>query len=623
MNEQNNIKPKRDRIGIVLYLVYLALLAFSVVLVVKLVRIQVAFNPEPRIEKALTPASARKELESARGNIYDCNGKMLATTVQRYNIYMDCTVRKKEFARNSQTRDSLEKVWMGKAYALSERLAAEFPEHDAKWYYSEIRRGRANGEKFKRFGGLVDKQTFDRVRSFPLFREGSNKGGLITRKEDIVKKVRRYPYGSVGRRTIGFIRDENTGVGNRFVGIEGKMDSVLRGRSGVEWMRRSDEGYVQDFDSSYVAAVDGHDVRITLNIDYQEIADRALREQIKDDPDIEGGCLILMDVHTGAIRAMVNLLRDKHGRLEESYNLAIGRLGEPGSVFKISTLMTAMEDGYVHSLDDRIPANGGVIEGYKYAKDDHITDYVREHHTSMIPLTYCVQVSSNYAFRYLAINYYKDNPARFYDRIRRYKLADALDFDIEGCSRPSFIDPSNKKIWNKHDLGSVAMGYAISETPLHILNFYNAIAADGRMMKPYVIQSIEHDGKVIEQRYPTVLDTAICSAATAAEIRRGLEMVTSEGTAKVLADAACKVGGKTGTSRVALESGKYEESGKHKNQGTFVGYFPAEDPQYSIIAVVYSTLSTKSFYGGSIPARAVKTVVNDIYNIDPYWRTSL
>ena len=131
-----------------------ALLAFSVVLVVKLVRIQVAFKPELRIEKALTPASARKELESARGNIYDCNGKMLATTVQRYNIYMDCTVRKKEFARNSQTRDSLEKAWMGKAYALSDRLAVEFPEHDAKWYYSEIRRGRANGEKFKRFGGL-------------------------------------------------------------------------------------------------------------------------------------------------------------------------------------------------------------------------------------------------------------------------------------------------------------------------------------------------------------------------------------------------------------------------------------------------------------------------------------
>ena len=168
------------------------------------------------------------------------------------------------------------------------------------------------------------------------------------------------------------------------------------------------------------------------------------------------------------------------------------------------------------------------------------------------------------------------------------------------------------------------MGYSITESPLHIVNFYNAIAGKGRMMKPYIVEDIEKDGKIIKKFEPCILDSAICSAATAAILTEGLKGVTSEGTAKVLHDAKVSVAGKTGTSRVVLSNGKYEmPDGKKKNQGTFVGFFPVEDPQYTIIAVVYSRLSSRSFYGSGYPAKAVKTIINELYRIDPYWRNAM
>lgn len=625
MARQGKTRTKRDRIGIALYVFYVLLLLVSLWLIGRLVYIQVFYKPDPKIERALTPRSTRKEIESTRGDILDCNGRTLALTVRRYKICMDCSVRKKEFAgiADAHRRDSLENEWMAKAKDLSVCLAELFPEHKSDWYYNSIKKNRERGNGFVEFGHPVDKQTFEKVQQFPLFREGTNKGGLILRKRDINKNVRRYPYGRLGSRAIGFIRDEDTGVGNRYVGIEGKFDKELSGKVGEEWLRVSDMGRVQDFDSTFVAAEDGNDIRSTLNIEYQEIADRALREQISNDPEIEGGCVILMDVKTGAIRAMVNLLRDNGGNLDETYNLAIGRMGEPGSVFKLSTLMSAIEDGYVHSLDECIPGNHGVIEGYRYAADEHIIDYEREHHTNWVPLLYCVEVSSNYAFRYLAITHYASHKEDFYNHIRKYHLADAFDFDLVGLAKPNFLEPDSK-YWNKHDLGSVAMGYSITESPLHIVNFYNAIAGKGRMMKPYIVESIEKSDSVIKKFEPCILDSAICSATTAAILTEGLKGVTSEGTAKVLKDAKISVAGKTGTSRVVLSNGKYEmPDGKKKNQGTFVGFFPVEDPRYSIITVVYSKLSNRSFYGSGYPAKTVKTIIDELYRVDPYWRNTI
>ena len=608
MEERQVTKPKkRDRIGMILYGVYVLLLAASLLLIGRLVYLQIGFRPNKRIADALTPPVTSRVIVPERGNIIDCEGRLLAMSCPSYTLHMDCTVQKERFAA-MKDGDKLEAEWMEKARALSRELARVFPDQSADQFYQAIRRGRASGQKYLAIGHPVDRNVLNRVRTFPLFDEGQYKGGLIVEREN----VRQYPYGKLARRTIGFVRNNKSTVTNTHIGLEGKFDYLLHGKEGIEWLRVTDYGRVRNYDSTYRAAVNGEDIITTLNIDYQDIADRALREQIETDSEIEGGCVILMDVQTGAIRAMVNLLRDPStGRLEESQNLAVGRLGEPGSVFKITTLMTAIEDGIVKSLDDVLPANNGRIPGYSYETDQHILDYMRENKTKEIPILYGVKVSSNYVFRDLAIHNYEKRPKEFLDRLHTYKLAEAFDFDLDGMQTPSFPTPDSRT-WHKSDLGQVAMGYSITETPLHIITFYNAIANKGRMMKPYLVQG------------PQILNAAICSPATADTITRALRAVTEDGTAVRLRTAKCSVAGKTGTSRAVLDNGRYEAAdGRKKNQGSFVGFFPAEDPQYSVIAVVYSTLSYRNFYGSQYPAATVKTLVDEIHDIDPYWRESV
>ena len=604
-------KKEQDVVSLILYGIYLVVLAASIFLVGRIAAIQLFFKPDEKIERLLTQKVVRRTLEPQRGEILDCKGRPLALSYPRYQLYMDCTVRRKEFERNKKKGVELEARWIQKADSLSRMLPTLFPEHNYDWYYKTITNGRKNGKKHVKIGSPIERPELLRAQTFPLFREGQNRGGLIVE----AKNVRRSPFGKLARRTIGFVRDENPGVTNNAVGLEGRFDSLLCGTPGVMWLKKTDDGLVRCFDSTYVEAVDGKDVHATLDIDFQQIADKALRDAIGSDDQLEGGCLVLMDVNSGAVRAMVNLYQDpKTKEYEEFSNYAVGRAAEPGSVFKITTLMTMLEKGYVTSLEQTIPGNHGLIDGYSYEKDRHITEYEQKYHTSRIPLGYCVQVSSNYAFRYLAIKHYENRPQEFIDRLGLYGLDRPFDFEIEGLARPVIPSPKSKT-WSKTDLGQIAMGYTVKETPLHILMFYNAIAGKGRLVKPYLS----------EEAGPQVLCDSICSPRTAEMITEALKGVTEDGgTATRLKKARCKVAGKTGTSRVILENGKYtDEQGRFANQGTFVGFFPAEAPRYSIICCVYSKPSKKSYYGGTIPAEAVRSVVDRIYCIDPYWQKTI
>ena len=612
-------KKQRDPVGLLLYFLYLVVLAASFFLIGKIAYIQLFFKPDEKIEHLLTQRVVRRTLEPQRGEIIDCKGRTLALSYPRYHIYMDCTVRRREFKKMSGNRGAeAEAKWREKALKLSEGLAVIFPGKSSDYYYKTIINGRENNRRHLKIGEPVERPVLLELKKLPLFDEGQYRGGLIVEPENI----RRYPFGKLARRTIGFVRSGKSGVGNTHVGLEGRFDEELAGTSGIQWLKMTDEGLIRNYDSVYVDAIDGQSIHTTIDIDYQDIADKALREQMTSDGQLEGGCLVLMDVKTGAIRAMVNLYQDPvTGRYEEFSNFAVGRLGEPGSVFKITTLMTMLEKGYVKSLQDRIPTNKGVIKGYRYEQDRHITDYERKFHTNTVPVLYCVQVSSNYAFRYMAISHYEKRPQEFIDRLYGYGLTEAFDFDLEGLRTPMVPTPKSST-WSKTDLGQIAMGYTVLETPLHILTFYNAIAAKGHMMKPYLVDYLEKDGKVTRKLGPSVLRDTICSVATCDTIIRALTAVTHDGgTATRLKKARCTVAGKTGTSRVVLENGKYfDEYGRFSNQGTFVGFFPAEDPQYSVICCVYSKPSKKSYYGGTIPAEAVRQLVDKIYCIDPYWQ---
>lgn len=617
MEENKNItKKKRDRVGFILYVAYLLLLAASVLLVLRIIGIQLFFRPDEKITDALTPVSTLRTVEPARGNILDSEGRLLAISCPTYQFYMDCTVRK-----DTNTPEQ-EKEWLEKAQELSKGLAQYFPEKTADQYYKLIKDSRAAGKKYVKIGHQVDRNAYNGITQLPLFREGRFRSGMIVEQENI----RQYPYGKLARRTIGFVRNNKAQVTNTHIGLEGKFDYILHGTEGREWFRQTDAGRVRDNDSTYTKSTDGQDLRITINIDYQDIADKALREEIVDQEDLEGATLVLMETKTGAIRAMVNLLRDaESGEFEEIQNLAVGRKCEPGSVFKTVTLLSVLNDGYIKSLDETIPTNNGKISGTAVKPDQHIIDWQASHNTREISVLDGFKISSNYVYGTLAVKNYsgKKGAMRFIENIHTYNLADAFDFDLDGLQTPTIPTPETR-YWSDTDLATMGYGYSTEETPLHILTFYNAIANKGKMMKPYLVEDIEENGVVIKKRGPSVLNAAICSRAVADTMTRALKAVTEEGTAKRLKDAKCKVAGKTGTSFGTFENGQYsDEAGRRKYQGTFVGYFPAEDPQYSVICTVYSAPTHQSFQGGGIPARAIKTLIDGLYTMDPVFRPEL
>jgi cell division protein FtsI (penicillin-binding protein 3) len=620
---QNSTKKERDRIGMILYYLYAAFLILSVVLVGRIAYIQWFWKPDKTIEKYFRPTSSKSVIDPERGAIIGCDGKLLAMSTPLYELYMDCTVRKDYFKEQGSDSKKLEDEWQAKAKQFAKGLAAEMGA-DGENYWKMIQKGRKDGNKYMRLGHPIDRETLLRIQKLPLMEEGQYRSGVIVVKKD----SRQYPYGKLAVRTIGYVKDNSNSNGNNHIGLEGKYDYVLHGKEGEMWLRPTDnKERIQNYDSLYVKPEDGLDVRTTLDITIQDIVDRALRRQIEEDKSIEMGCAILMDVKTGAIRSMVNLVRDSTDwSLNETYNMAIGLSSEPGSVFKATTLMTALEDGVIKSLDDRIPTNNGIIPGYP--QDDHVIGM------KDISILHGFEISSNYVFRYLAVKNYADNPKKFLDKLYLYKLGQAFDFDLDGLQVPEIPNPDSP-IWSPTDLGSVAMGYAVKETPLHILTFYNAVANKGKMMKPYLVESIEKNGVVKTKKGPSVLNASICSKATADTLLRAMKAVTQDGgtAARRLGGAKMQVAGKTGTSRQVLsgeEIKKYgmqnpyvTRDGSYHNLATFVGFFPADAPKYSAIICLKSFLIRGSVYGGVLPAAAMREIVDALYSLDPSWGETL
>lgn len=617
---QNKAKKKRDRIGVILYCFYAIVLVAGFFIIGKMVCIQLFWKPDKDVARFFLPPSTKSVIEPDRGAIIGSDGKLLAMSTPMYQLYMDCTVLKSVF-RGKSNPDSLERDWLSKAKAFSDGLAKEVG-GSAGDYYRMIVTGRKDGNRYMRLTADLDRGALLRLQKLPLMKEGRYKSGIIVNKRD----SRQYPYGTLARRTIGYVKDNRNSNGNNHIGLEGKYDYALHGKEGEIWLRPTDNRErIQNYDSTYVKPEDGLNVRTTLNITLQDIVDKAMRKQMAANPKINEGCAVIMDVKTGAIRSMVNLTKDpKDSSLNEVYNMAIGFAAEPGSVFKATTLMTVIEDGFVKSLDDVIPMNNGVIPGYP--QDTHIKG------NGEISVLRGFEISSNYVFRYLAVKNYNDNPKRFLDKLYMYKLGQAFDFDLKGLSEPYIPSPDTKQ-WSATDLGSTAIGYSVRETPLHILTFYNAIANKGRMMKPYLVESIEKNGAVKTKKGPSVLNASICSKATADTMLRAMRAVTSEGTAKRLKGAKLTVAGKTGTSRQVLskeEIDKYGMSspyvtkdGSYHNLATFVGFFPAENPKYSAIVCMKSDLIRGSLYGGVGPAAVMREVVDAIYVLDPEWGNTI
>lgn len=601
-------KDTGERFGRALYSIYLLMLLASCVCFLRIIYIQFLWTPDREIGRKLSLPVRQETLAQKRGSILSEDGRPLAISYPRYQLYIDC----------NNTKDDAQ--WKRDAAQFAVGLNEAFGKDSkgVEYYRNLLYANRDKGSHYLKLGKPIEKDRLDRLSEYPLINKGRYKGGVWTEPVPI----RQYPYGNIARRTIGSVTETDDAA--FYSGIEGKFNSILQGKEGSYWTKKTDNGWALDTDSLYVDAVDGKNVLTTLNVDYQDIADRALRSHIADNQDIAAGCCVIMDVKTGAVKAMVNLSRNAQGVLGENDNVAVTWRGEPGSVFKITTLMTALEDGCITSVNETIPGNHGILPGYEKQRDKHIVEYEQKYHTTQIPLKYCVQVSSNYAFRYLAKTYYSDRPQAFIDKLYQYQLGTPFDFDVaEKITSPDISSPS-KKSWSRKDLTQIAMGYSVSVTPMHLLMFYNAIANKGKMMKPYLVEGIEENGRLTEKFGPSVLNASICSPETAAQITEALAAVTEkEGTAWRLKNAPCKVAGKTGTSYISMPGGYFNSEGKHRNQATFVGFFPMEDPQYTIICSIFTNLTRIEYFGGVIPVQVASETINELYRIDPYWNENI
>lgn len=632
-----NIEDKH-RVSKILWFLYCVFLGLSILLIGRIIHIQFSWEPDPATVKYFLPKKYKSPTKPERGTVMDINGNLLAISTPMYNIHMDCAVLKEDhqIGHTAEETDSLERIWSEKAYKLSQKLPEVLAKDGktADYYFSLIMRNR-NSDTLKGRRNVpitknIDHETYLKLCELPLFNEGQFKSGMI--KTEV--ETRRYPYGTLAARVIGDVRiNKENPEDSRYLGIEGKYDYILHGQEGQQWMKRTDKGDIADPDSTAVEVEHGKDIRTTLDIDIQDIADRALRNNIGDDTEIEGGCVVIMDVSTGAVRAMVNLQRNSKDILGENFNMAIGRPGEPGSIFKAATLAILLEEGNV-KLSTKVPTNRGIInELPEISQDKYITNWESKHKTSSISVLDGFKISSNYVFRRLVLNHYKDNPQNFVDKLYEYKLHDAYEFDLteKGGTRSNIPNPGSRG-WSRTTLPSTAIGYAVMETPLNIVTFYNGIANKGKIMKPYLIERFEKNGKTIQRFGPEILNGSAFSKATADSLTKALTMVTLEGTgATNLKKAKCVVAGKTGTARMVLDKEErkgskdpYQDAeGRRKYQATFVGFFPADNPQYTAIVTIYTRPTKKGIYGGAIPAMTFREIVDHLWALDCRWGNKL
>ncbi|MGC8864406.1 MAG: penicillin-binding protein [Bacteroidales bacterium] len=522
------------------------------------------------------------EVEAARGNILSADGNVLATTVPIFDIRMDVA------SPNIPTVLFKEKV-----DSLATGLARIFSQKSAREWKNDLLEARKKKNRYYLIKRNVDYTTLKAVKKLPILRLGPNRGGLIL----IQKNVRRMPYGMLARRTIGYFNPEN----NLYVGLEGAYNEYLKGTNGRMWMQRISGGeWIPVLNNQMVQPVNGKDIVTTLDIKLQDVAERALHEQLVAN-DAAQGCAIVMEVKTGDIKALANLSRSPEGTFEERYNYALAESIEPGSTFKLMSLVAAMDEGGLN-LSDSLPYLGSVVWANAVMKDDHPLN------KRYITLKDAFAHSSNVATSLFVSKVFGKKPRKFSEKLYEMGLGKPLGVEIPGEGNP-FIRKSDDKRWSKTSLPFMSIGYELKITPLQIITFYNAIVNNGRMMKPRFVKEIREGDRVVKTLEPEVLVSSVCSEKTARKAREMMEAVVEKGTAKgAFNGAPYTVAGKTGTAQIAV-GGRYNKSNYN---ASFVGYFPADNPQYTLMIVI-SNPQKGRIYGGAVAAPVFRAIADRIY----------
>jgi cell division protein FtsI (penicillin-binding protein 3) len=577
------------RVGIV----YVCLIVLAIAIVIQLFSVQFVQGSKWR-SRAMELSTKNISIDPNRGDILSSDGRLLASSVPFYEIRIDTKAR-------GLTRE----IFKDNIDSLSLCLSQLFGDKPKSEYKRELINARQEGLRYFLLKRKVDYIQLKKLRTFPMFRLGKNKGGLMA----VQTNLRIKPHGSLATRTVGNISKSD--VGN-IVGIEGAYDKELRGVQGIRLMQRLSGGvWMPINDRNEVEPVDGYDVTTTIDINIQDVAESALRRQLTLH-DAHHGCAILMEVKTGEIKAITSLEKDESGIYLEKYNYALGESAEPGSTFKLASMISLLEDGYI-DLGDTVDTG----EGFFMYKGKKIKDS-EDKGLGKITMLQAFEHSSNVAISKKIIQYYTGRESLFIDRLYRMKLNQKLGIEIRGEGKPEIKYPGDR-LWSGWSLPMMSIGYEVRLAPIHILTFYNAVANDGEMVKPSFVKSISQHGYVIRQNEPEIINPSICSSSTIKKLRKMLEGVVDSGTAKNLRDSVLRIAGKTGTAQIAKGKAGYD---RMSYQASFVGYFPADNPKYSCIVVVNSP-SNSVYYGNVVAGPVFKEIADKVYATSLSWHSMI
>ena len=556
---------------------------FALAVIFKLLSIQFV-NGDKYKDLAEKRTVEERVIPANRGNVYSADGSLLATSVPKYDIRFDALAPSlKNFEKHIE--------------AFSDSLSVYFG-NKPSYYEQKLRKARANKNRYMLLARNLSYSNYIRFRNFPLLNLGAFRGGLIVEQDT----KREHPMGEIAQRTIGYERVDDQGNTTR-PGIEGAFgEKYLRGKDGLRLKQKIGKGQWKPIsDANEVEPQDGYDVYTTIDVNIQDIAHHALLKQLEY-YNAEHGCVVVMEVETGEIRAISNLGRTSKGGYYERLNYAVGESHEPGSTFKLMAIMAALEDGVIDTSTVIDTKNGS-----KRFYGRSITD-TRGY--GKISAASAFEKSSNIGLASIVDDHYSDKPKKFIDRLEKWKLHETLDLPIVGEGRPIIPKPGDK-VWSKNALPSIAYGYNLQLTPLQTLTFYNAIANNGEMVKPRFLKEVREFDKAIEVFDKEIRVKKICSDKTISKAKKMLENVVVRGTGKRLYSDYFSMAGKTGTARVEYGMSDWKENPRYVS--SFAGYFPVENPKYSCIVVIHKPSTEVGFYGADVSGPVFKAIAQKIF----------
>ena len=574
-----------------IYLVAFSIFLMTIAITFKLTRIQwVEGDYYRKLAKERTVRNF--VIPANKGNIYSSDGSLLATSIPNYNIRFDAVAPKGvAFEKNVQPlADSLAKM-LGKP---------------SSFYHTQLRMARANKNRYLLIARDLSYTEYVKIKGFPLFNLGANKGGMITEQET----VRKHPIGEIAERTIGYDRIDEDGI-RVGKGIEWSFRKYLNGKDGKVLKQKIAKGQWKPIrDVNEVDPQDGYDVISTIDVYIQDIAHHALLKALTEFK-AEHGCVVVMETKTGKIKAISNLgkLNPNDSTYIETQNYAVAESHEPGSTFKLVDMIALLDDHKVDTSKVYNRQGGLILFSNKYKVEDSHRDGPQ-----IISLARGFEISSNTVLVQAVYENYKNNPKEFVDRIDRMGLNKPLGLPFQGEGKPYIPQPTDKH-WSAISLPWMAFGYGVSVTPLQTLTLYNAIANNGEMVKPQFVSEIKEWDKTIKTYNKEVINPKICSDETINKLRAVLQNVVKKGTGAKLYSKDFSMAGKTGTAQANY--GKNGGNDKHYIS-SFVGFFPAENPKYSCIVVVHKpNTSGNNYYGADVAGPVFKRIAQKIFTDSP------